>query len=241
MTAQWKSIREGVRCVSTVAAATVTKPIHARGASNQYSGERRSSQHWLCSLKMSQPWELASLVYHRVCKFHRGEGRCLYKDCPTVQDARPRSKSAGDVYCQHISSVQELSSDFEALKELAPVLGEASSQSCLPSIMSDLHNLKEGVSSLTETVSSESFAVRDKGCSKEPLGLLHVRFRNSEPRPTFYCPCHTFQRFSAQLPGAGTTAKPSRRCLHFYVCGHLLVTAPSPKSSSLVVSLMVRT
>ena len=153
----------------------------------------------------------------------RGEWRCLYKDCSTAQDARQRSKSAGAVYCQHISSVrEELSSDFEASKELAPVLGEASVIPELPfppSIMSDLHNLKESASSLIERVSSESFAVRDKGCSQQqPLGLLHVRFRNSEARPTFYCPCHTFQRFSAQLPGAGTTAKPSRRCLHFYVC-----------------------
>ena len=145
MTVQWKSIREGVRCVSTVAAATVTKPIHARGASSQYPGERRSSQHWLCSLKMSQPWELASLVYHRVCEFHRGEWRCLYKDCPTVQDARPRSKSAGAVYCQHISSVrEELSSDFEASKELAPVLGEASVIPELPSLYHERLAQSEG-------------------------------------------------------------------------------------------------
>ena len=89
----------------------------------------------------------------------RGEWRCLYKDCSTAQDARQRSKSAGAVYCQHISSVrEELSSDFEASKELAPVLGEASVIPELPfppSIMSDLHNLKESASSLIERVSSE--------------------------------------------------------------------------------------
>ena len=81
---------------------------------------------------------------------------------------------------------------------------------------------KVGPLLLREFQVSLSRFVHDKGCSQEhPLALLHVRFRKcdtSEPRPTFYCPCHSFQRFSAQLTGPATTAKPSRRCLHFYIC-----------------------
>ena len=97
--------------------------------------------------------------------------------------------------------------------------------------------MKEQAPVLIQRVSGNSFLIRDRECSQErPLGLLHVRFRapheqplpdNCEPRPTttapeprpsFYCPCRTFQRFSSLLPGAATTPKLSRRCLHFYIC-----------------------
>lgn len=158
----------------------------------------------------------------------RGEWRCLYKDCSAAQDARKRSSAIGvttpGVHCQHLQSVQEeISSEadgtFPAIHLHTDILPE------LPfplSIKTDLLKLKESASFLIERVSSESFAVRDKGCSQEhPLGLLHVRFRKSDTskhRPTFYCPCHVFQRFSAQLTGPATTAKSSRRCLHFYIC-----------------------
>ena len=155
----------------------------------------------------------------------RGDWRCLYKDCSAAQDARQRSKATAAttvaVHCQHIRSAQlELTSQNEGSSELEPLALDILSELPFPpSIKNDLEKLKEGTSSLIERVSNESFAVRDKRCSQEhPLGLLHVRFRKCEPRPTFHCPCQTFQSFSAQISGAGTTAKPSRRCLHFYIC-----------------------
>ena len=84
------------------------------------------------------------------------------------------------------------------------------------------------VGPLFERDSSESFAVCDKGCSQEhPLALLHIRSRKcdtSEPRLTFYCPCHSFQKFSAQLTGPATTAKPLCRFLYFY---HLSMASKS--------------
>ena len=158
----------------------------------------------------------------------RGEWRCWYKDCSTAQDARKRSSVTGvttpGFHCQHIQSIQEeISSEADGTFPSIPLDTDILPELPFPpSIKTDLLKLKESGSSLIERVSSESFAVCDKGCSQEhPLALLHVRFRKcdtSEPRPTFYCPCHSFQRFSAQLTGPATTAKPSRRCLHFCIC-----------------------
>lgn len=151
----------------------------------------------------------------------RGEGSCLYKDCSTAQDARQRSKSTGAFHCQHISSIrEELSSDFKASKELAPVLGRAS---VIPELPFPPSWATSGGRVLSHWEGFKLVRCSWQECSKEqPLGLLHVRFRNSEPHPTFYCPCHTFQRFSVQLPGSGMTAKPSRRCLWEFACNSAL-------------------
>ena len=113
--------------------------------------------------------------------------------------------------------VEQLSLDIDVLSNL-PI-------PC--SIRQELQVMKEEAPALVQRVSSDSFVVRNRECTQEHLlGLLHVRFRaqqllpksGCEPRPSFYCPCHTFQRFSSLLPGLATTPKLSRRCLHFYVC-----------------------
>ena len=80
---------------------------------------------------------------------------------------------------------------------------------------------------LVQKVASETFAIR---CSQEsqeyPLGLVHVHLQRrvtAGPTPQkyhnpFHCPCNSFRQYTRHFPGSSSTAKPSPRCIHFYLC-----------------------
>ena len=177
--------------------------------------------------------------YRTLVVYAEGKWKCFYKDCIVAQDARGRSASTLELdasgYCQHITTVQaEL--QWHTVEHLTLNVDVLSQLPIPPSIKQELQQMKAQAPVLIQRVSGNSFLIRDRECSQErPLGLLHVRFSTphqqplpdnceprppttgSEPRPSFYCPCRTFQRFSSLLPGAATTPKLSRRCLHFYI------------------------
>ena len=166
--------------------------------------------------------------YRTLVVCNEGKWKCFYKECNTAQDARERSASTSklECTCQHITTVQE-ELQWHDVEQLSLDTDVLSNLPIPRSIRRELQVMKEEAPALVQRVSSDSFVVRNRECTQEHLlGLLHVRFRaqqllpksGCEPRPSFYCPCHTFQRFSSLLPGPATTPKLFRRCLHFYVC-----------------------
>ena len=140
-----------------------------------------------------------------------GTWKCYYKGCLAAQHVRERS--SGDHICKHISTVKmehiscTLSPHMDlctaTLEKLAVPLRDRE----------DMLKLLSDNPCLVQQVSENTFVVRDSCESQQhPLGLLHVRLSKQQ---LFFCPCSDHQRSTS---GSAITAKPTRRCIHFYLC-----------------------
>ena len=156
-----------------------------------------------------------------VCQQSTAMWKCYAKDCSTVQDARSRSysnSSAEDAQyvCEHVKCVQHQMSDQAIVQQ--PLFLNVDALTTLPIPADVAHELKcmfEKTTTLIRRVSEGSFAIRLAEMSQDqPLGVLHIRFSKPSQSPVFYCPCHAF---SSNTSGP-TTARLSKRCIHFYIC-----------------------
>ncbi len=134
--------------------------------------------------------------------------------CRSVRATSPVS------YCDHVSTVKRETQLTEPLP-LDPAA--LCNLPIPPEAKAELEGLYSNSRNLIARVSQETFVVRQQcQSSLNPLDLIHVRVRMKDTRahrsPVFMCPCQEFKRFSSHFHGAPTTTKPSRRCIHFYLC-----------------------
>lgn len=144
-----------------------------------------------------------------------GKWKCYSRGCSSAQHVRQRS--SGENICEHISSAKS-----EELKT-----GPSQPLNLCTSVLEKLavpERHREELlkhfsehSSLIHRVTETTFVVRDRRETQEhPLSLLHVRFSKSTLKQSlFHCPCSDYQ---TTMSGSAVISKPSRRCLHFYLC-----------------------
>lgn len=161
----------------------------------------------------------------------KGKWICFNKKCLPSYIVRSRSKLSQSVDCEHIRLVKlEHGENIETECQTQAELNQAKLDT-LPIPLrykTEIRSLLKQSPYIIQRVSSESFAVRDSHESQEhPLGLLHVQLQRAKQirqeqhqsvQKPFYCPCSAFHQYHSQIAGPSSISKPSRRCVHFYIC-----------------------
>lgn len=88
-----------------------------------------------------------------------GKWKCFYKECTTAQDARERSASFCNDYCEHIATVKE-ELPWHKVDQLELNVDVLSKLPIPPSIRLELEQMKEQTPALIQRVSSNSFVIR---------------------------------------------------------------------------------
>ena len=160
-----------------------------------------------------------------------GKWTCFNTKCLPSRIVRSRSKLSQSVDCEHIPLVKlEHGESVETDCQTQAELNQAKLDE-LPIPLrykTEIRSLLKQSPYIIQRVSSESFAVRDNHESQEhPLGLLHVQLQRAKQirqeqhqsvQKPFYCPCSAFHQYHSQIAGPSSISKPSRRCVHFYIC-----------------------
>ena len=82
------------------------------------------------------------------------------------------------------------------------------------SVQQTLKEMACSHSAIIQRVSEKSFVIRTVTKSfQTPLKLLHVRFDSEN---NFHCQCSQFK--AEKLSSATTAPKPTKRCIHLYIC-----------------------
>ena len=168
-----------------------------------------------------------------------GKWTCCYKNCTIAQSVRSRSGPASEEveeasFCEHIITTRQdpLSLPVQRVahmggidqEQLVPVKPSVLSELAIPPDMREkLLKLYTVSPHLIQRVSGEMFVVRDiHETQQHPLGLLHVRLQRTDKTSSiaqrhqlFFCPCSSFK---AATSSSSSICKPSRRCLHIYIC-----------------------
>ena len=157
---------------------------------------------------------------------------CSYNKCYSSQIVRSRSDSVSTVECEHIRSVKLEHGQGVQVEMDNPLQlnHDKFEQLAIPQrYRGEIDTMLKESRQLIQRVFSEIFVVRNMCETQEcPLGLLHVHLQRkpdtteeltcqTQNKP-FYCPCTAFQSYTHCIPGSSSTTKPSRRCVHFYIC-----------------------
>ena len=156
--------------------------------------------------------------------------KCFHKKCSSSNTIRSRS-TVQQIDCKHITSLKLEYGDDESESDVRDSL--KLSQSKLEELAvperyrKEIDELLKKPTPLIQRVSAETFAVRALTETQEhPLGLLHVHLQQRsvyrkdlkqqiKQSPSFLCSCRSFQSYQQSTV---STSKPSRRCVHFYIC-----------------------